>query len=168
MEPNLRFEAMRSLHILVLLVLLIAIEGKAQQAELIKLSQLQTLIEEKSDHIKVINFWATWCAPCVKELPLFESLNQNRKDAKVILVSMDIDLDPNPEKVYKFVARKKVQSQVVILDERDPNSWINKIDKNWSGALPSTLFVNTVNGKRKFVEKEMHAGDLEKFIEEVK
>lgn len=159
---------MRSLHILVLLVLLIAIEGKAQQAELIKLSQLQTLIEEKSDHIKVINFWATWCAPCVKELPLFESLNQNRKDAKVILVSMDIDLDPNPEKVYKFVARKKVQSQVVILDERDPNSWINKIDKNWSGALPSTLFVNTVNGKRKFVEKEMHAGDLEKFIEEVK
>jgi len=159
---------MRSLHILVLLVLLIAIEGKAQQAELIKLSQLQTLIEEKSDHIKVINFWATWCAPCVKELPLFESLNQNRKDAKVILVSMDIDLDPNPEKVYKFVARKKVQSQVVILDERDPNSWINKIDKNWSGALPSTLFVNTANGKRKFVEKEMHAGDLEKFIEEVK
>lgn len=159
---------MRSLHILVLLVLLIAIEGKAQQAELIKLSQLQTLIEEKSDHIKVINFWATWCAPCVKELPLFESLNQNRKDAKVILVSMDIDLDPNPEKVYKFVVRKKVQSQVVILDERDPNSWINKIDKNWSGALPSTLFVNTVNGKRKFVEKEMHAGDLEKFIEEVK
>lgn len=159
---------MRSLHILVLIVLLIAIEGKAQQAELIKLSQLQTLIEEKSDHIKVINFWATWCAPCVKELPLFESLNQNRKDAKVILVSMDIDLDPNPEKVYKFVARKKVQSQVVILDERDPNSWINKIDKNWSGALPSTLFVNTSNGKRKFVEKEMHAGDLEKFIEEVK
>ena len=159
---------MRSLHILVLLVLLIAIEGKAQQAELIKLSQLQTLIEEKSDHIKVINFWATWCAPCVKELPLFESLNQNRKDAKVILVSMDIDLDPNPEKVYKFVVRKKVQSQVVILDERDPNSWINKIDKNWSGALPSTLFVNTANGKRKFVEKEMHAGDLEKFIEEVK
>ena len=141
---------------------------KAQQAELIKLSQLQTLIEEKSDQIKVINFWATWCAPCVKELPLFESLNQDRKDAKVTLVSMDIDLDPNPEKVYKFVARKKIKSHVVILDERDPNSWINKIDKSWSGALPSTLFINTVTGKRKFVEREMHAGDLEKFIEEVK
>ena len=141
---------------------------KAQQAELIKLSQLQTLIEEKSDQIKVINFWATWCAPCVKELPLFESLNQDRKDAKVTLVSMDIDLDPNPEKVYKFVARKKIKSHVVILDERDPDSWINKIDKSWSGALPSTLFINTVTGKRKFVEREMHAGDLEKFIEEVK
>ena len=151
-----------------LLFITISISGKAQQAKLIKLSQLQTLIEEKSDQIKVINFWATWCAPCVKELPLFESLNQDRKDAKVILVSMDIDLDPNPEKVYKFVARKKILSQVVILDERDPNAWINKIDKSWSGALPSTLFINTATGKRKFVEREMHAGDLEKFMEEVK
>lgn len=151
-----------------LLFLVSSILSKAQQAELIKLSQLQTLIEEESDQIKVINFWATWCAPCVKELPLFESLNQDRKDAKVILVSMDIDLDPNPEKVYKFMARKKVQSKVVILDERDPNSWINKIDKSWSGALPSTLFINTATGKRKFVEREMHVGDLEKFIEEVK
>ncbi len=152
----------------VLVFLIVSITSKAQPAELIKLSQLQTLIEEKSDQIKVINFWATWCAPCVKELPLFETLNQDRKDAKVILVSMDIDLDPDPEKVYKFVSRKKVQSKVVILDERDPNSWINKIDKSWSGALPSTLFINTITGKRKFVEREMHAGDLEKFIEEVK
>lgn len=151
-----------------LLFFIPSISSKAQQAELIKLSQLQALIEEKSDQIKVINFWATWCAPCVKELPLFESLNQDRKDTKVILVSMDIDLDPNPEKVYKFIARKKVKSHVVILDERDPNSWINKIDKNWSGALPSTLFINTATGKRKFVEREMHAGDLEKLIEEVK
>jgi thiol-disulfide isomerase/thioredoxin len=144
------------------------VTGKAQQAESVKLSRLLTLIEEKSDQIKVINFWATWCAPCVKELPLLEALNRDRKDAKVMLVSMDIDLDPDPGKVYKFISRKKVQSKVVILDERDPNSWINKIDKNWSGALPATLFVNTTTGKRKFVEHELHAGDLEKFIEEVK
>jgi len=153
----------------ILLILLFAATfSRGQQAELIKLPQLQTLIEEKSNQVKVINFWATWCAPCVKELPLFEALNKEREDTKVILVSMDIDLDPNPEKVYKFMARKKVQSQVVILDERDPNSWINKIDKSWSGALPSTLFINTTNGKRKFVEREMHPGDLEKFIEEIK
>jgi thiol-disulfide isomerase/thioredoxin len=168
LPPNYVLNAMLRVITFVLVFLYTSFESKAQSAELIKLSQLQTLIEEKSDQVKVINFWATWCAPCVKELPLFESLNQERKDAKVILVSMDIDLDPNPEKVYKFVARKKVQSQVVILDERDPNAWINKIDKNWSGALPSTLFINTTTGKRKFVEREMHAGDLEKFIEEIK
>ena len=154
------------------LILLIFVFNSAtlfgQQASIIKLSQLQSLIEEKTDQIKVINFWATWCAPCVKELPLFESLNRSRKDVTVTLVSMDIDLDPNPEKIYKFIDRKKVQSKVLILDERDPNSWINKIDKNWSGALPATLVLNSATGKRKFVEKEMHEGDLEKLIEEVK
>lgn len=141
----------------------------AQQPPLmIRLGELQNLLDRPSEEIKVINFWATWCAPCIKELPLFEKINQDRKDAKVTLVSMDIDLDPNPEKVYKFVSRKKLQSQVVILNERNPNEWIDKIEKEWSGALPATLLINTKSGKRKFVEKELHEGDLEKLIDEIK
>jgi thiol-disulfide isomerase/thioredoxin len=146
----------------------ISLISQAQQVPLIKLAELQKLMETPSDEIKVINFWATWCAPCIKEIPLFEKINQNRKDTKVTLVSMDIDLDPNPEKVNRFVARKKLQSQVVILNERNPNDWIDKIEKEWSGALPATLIINTKNGKRKFVEKELHEGDLEKLIDEVK
>ncbi len=140
---------------------------QAQKTEIIKLEQLQELIEAKTDHIKVINFWATWCAPCIKELPLFEKLGQERSDVKVTLVSMDLDLDPNPEKVHKFVARKKLQSQVLMLDERDPNSYIDQIDKNWSGALPATIIINGKTGQRKFVGKELHEGELEKLIAEV-
>ena len=67
----------------------------------------------------------------------------------------------------KFVARKKIQSEVIILNEKNPNSWIDKLEKDWSGALPATLVVNNKNGKRKFVEKELHEGDLEKLIAEV-
>jgi hypothetical protein len=80
---------------------------------------------------------------------------------------MDIDLDPNVDKVHKFVARKNIKSEVIVLNEKNPNSWIDKIDKEWTGALPATMIVNTKNGKRKFVEKELHEGDLEKLIEEV-
>lgn len=156
---------MRALFTLILLA--VGLTATAQHAEIIKLGQLQELIQSKTEHIKVINFWATWCAPCIKELPLFEKLGQERSDVKVTLVSMDLDLDPNPEKVHKFVARKKLQSQVLILDERDPNSWINLIDKNWSGALPATIIINGKTGQRKFVEKELHEGDLEKLIAEL-
>ena len=78
-----------------------------QRAEMVKLERLQNEIASSSDQVLVYNFWATWCAPCVKELPLFEKLNQNNKEVKVTLVSMDIDLDPNPEKIYKFIERKK-------------------------------------------------------------
>ncbi len=153
--------------LLAISLLITTITTQAQQAEIVKLGQLQEFIQSKSDHIKVINFWATWCAPCIKELPLFEKLGQERTDVKVTLVSLDLDLDPNPEKVHKFVARKKLQSKVLILDENDPNAYINQIDKNWSGALPATIIINGKTGQRKFVGKELHEGELEKLIAEV-
>jgi thiol-disulfide isomerase/thioredoxin len=140
---------------------------RGQGGDLVKLSKLQQIIQNEKEQIQVVNFWATWCAPCLKELPLFEKLRLERKDILVRLVSMDMDLDPDPEKVRKFVARKKIQSEVYILDERNPNEWIDKLDKNWSGALPATLVVNNKTGKRKFVEKELQEGDLDKLIAEV-
>jgi thiol-disulfide isomerase/thioredoxin len=139
----------------------------AQKAEMVKLKDLQALIEKPSEKVKVINFWATWCAPCVKEMPFFEKLNQENSNVEVTLVSMDYDLDPNPEKVYRFISRKNLQSKVLILTEQNPNQWIDKIDKTWSGALPATLIINPKTGKRKLIQKELHEGDLEKYIDEV-
>lgn len=139
-----------------------------QKAEVIKLTKLRQLIDTRSDKILVINFWATWCGPCIKELPLFEKLNlEGRPDVKVTLVSMDLDLDPNPEKVYRFIERKNIRSEVLLLDEKNPNEWIAKIDNSWSGALPATIVINQRTGKRKFIEKELHEGDLERLITEV-
>ncbi len=149
-------------------LVLSAISGLAQKAELVKIHDLQNRIEAPSDKVQVINFWATWCAPCIKELPLFEQMAASRDDIEISLVSIDLDLDPNPEKVHRFVARKKLQSNVLILDATDPNTWIDKIDKSWSGAIPATLVINTTTGKRKFVEKELKEGDLEDLISSVK
>ena len=138
-----------------------------QSAELVRLSQLQAKIQGEKERIQVINFWATWCGPCIKEMPLFEKLQTDRKDILVRLVSLDIDLDPNPDKVRSFVARKKITSEVIILDERNPNEWIDKVEKSWSGAIPATLLINNKNGKRKFVERALQEGELEKLIAEI-
>jgi len=154
-------------NLLVILLLVVGFTAQAQQAEIVKLDQLQNLINAKTDKVKVINFWATWCGPCVKEMPLFEKLGQDRKDVEVTFVSMDLDLDPDPGKVHKFVARKKIQSKVVILDAKDANTYIDDIEKGWSGALPATIIINGKTGQRKFVEKELHDGELEKLIAEV-
>lgn len=116
----------------------------------------------------MVNFWATWCGPCIKELPFIEKLGQERNDVRVTLVSLDLDLDANPEKVYKFVERKGLKSEVLILDEKDPNSWIDRIDKDWSGSLPATIVINTNTGKRAFVGRELKEGELESLIESVK
>ncbi len=148
-------------------LLCLSLGALCQENELTRLDKLQQLIQNEKELVQVINFWATWCAPCLKELPLFEKVHLNRKDVYVRLVSMDMDLDPDPEKVRKFVVRKKIQSEVLILNEKNPNQWIDKLDKNWSGALPATLVVNNKTGKRKFVEGELHEGDIEKLIAEV-
>jgi thiol-disulfide isomerase/thioredoxin len=154
--------------ILALALLLVGFNAFAQKTEVISLSQLKERLSGSSNNIVVFNFWATWCAPCVKEMPLFEKLTaEKRPNVKVTLVSMDLDLDPNVEKVHKFVTRKNLQSEVLILDAKNSNTWIDQVEKQWSGALPATIIVNQKTGQRKFVEKELHEGDLEKLIAEV-
>lgn len=151
-----------------IVLLLAGFHASAQKAELVSLSEMKERLSATGDHIVVFNFWATWCAPCVKEMPLFEKLTaEKRPNVKVTLVSMDLDLDPNVDKVHKFVTRKNLQSEVLILDAKNPNAWIDQIEKQWSGALPATIIINQKTGQRKFVEKELHEGDLEKLIAEV-
>ena len=147
--------------------LLISFSSLAQP-KVVKLAEVEKILKTPSEQIQVVNFWATWCGPCIKEMPLIEKLGQENNNVRVTLVSLDLDLDANPEKVYKFVERKAIKSTVLILDEQDPNSWIDKIEKQWSGSLPATIVVNTKTGKRVFVGKELKEGELEKMIESVK
>ncbi len=140
----------------------------AQKAEPTTLRQFQRQLAEKSEKILVVNFWATWCAPCIHELPLFEKLNRENNDLTVLLVSMDYDLDEDIAKVERFIARKKLRSKVLFLTADNPNSWIDKIEKRWSGALPATLVINSKTNKRQFVQGEVGESQLEKLIESVK
>jgi thiol-disulfide isomerase/thioredoxin len=127
--------------------------------------ELEPILNRKDDKIYIINFWATWCAPCIKELPYFEKINQEGKDnnLEVILVSLDM---PSmwKSKLIPFIKNKNLKSKVVVLNDTDQNSWIPKIDKNWSGAIPATLIYN--RKKRKFYEQAFTYEMLNKEIQE--
>ncbi|WP_276368252.1 TlpA disulfide reductase family protein [Chryseolinea sp. H1M3-3] len=135
----------------------------AQQATVVKFDALAKILNTNSSQIQVVNFWATWCAPCVKEIPLLEKLNAN-KDFNVKITLVCLDYADKVDKVDAFIHRKNIQSQVLLLDEIDYNSWIDKVDKTWSGAIPATLILNPKTGKRMFVEKELKEGELENLI----
>lgn len=98
----------------------------------------------------VVNFWATWCAPCVKELPHFEQLNSENKNIKVVLVSLDFK-DQYESKLLPFLKKKSIASEVVLLTDKDYNAWLPQVDKDWSGSIPATLIIE--NGKKVFAEK---------------
>ena len=140
----------------------------AQEVKIIKLPQLLEMMSENSGKIHVINFWATWCGPCVKELPYFENINSSgQSDLRVTLVSLDLDLDPDPAKVHKFIKARKLRSEVVLLDESNPDSWIDQIEKDWSGSLPATIIINHKTGKKIFIDRALKEGQLEAYINEI-
>ena len=114
----------------------------------------------KDDNIYVINFWATWCKPCVKELPYFEELYENYKDknVEVILVSLDF-----PKKIDKtlipFIKKNNLKSKVILLDDPKQNDWIPLVDENWSGAIPATVIYN--KNSKGFYEQSFSYAQLE-------
>jgi thiol-disulfide isomerase/thioredoxin len=83
----------------------------AQRVEVIKFDRLQNIIDAKAEKIQVINFWATWCAPCVKELPLFEKLNADKKDVKVTLINLDFA--DKEKKVESCVLKNKNKKKII-------------------------------------------------------
>jgi len=112
------------------------------------------LIED--ENIYVINFWATWCAPCIKELPYFEKLNAENKNVKVILVSLDSKKDLD-KKLIPFIEKRKLKSKVLLLGDKDYNTWLSKVDADWSGAIPATLLLN--GKKKQFAERDFENFD---------
>jgi thiol-disulfide isomerase/thioredoxin len=147
--------------LLLSLSLLFATPAFAQHVAVIKFPELQKRLARPTDTTYVVNFWATWCAPCVKELPNFEQLrtaNAGQK-VKVLLVSLDYasQLD---KKVKPFVKQRGLKSEVLLLNEPDPNDWIDKVDAKWSGALPFTLIFNNKARQRASFERELTATEL--------
>lgn len=113
--------------------------------------EFEKAVIKEDENVYVINFWATWCAPCIKELPYFEQLHKENKKVKVILVSLDSRKDLE-KKLIPFVERKKITAEVLLLSDKDYNTWLSKIDKDWSGAIPATLIIQ--GKKHLFAERE--------------
>ena len=105
------------------------------------------------DTIYIINFWATWCPPCVQELPEFNALQKRYagKPVKVLLVSLDFK-ETYPIKLATFVERKRLTPQVAWLSDTNPNEFIPLIEESWGGSIPATVLVAPGKNFKKFIE----------------
>ena len=143
----------------ILFVFVIACDS-SKELEVYDYDGLKPLINITDDKIHVVNFWATWCAPCVKELPYFEKIREKYKNdnVEVLLVSLDFPKQVE-KKLVPFINKKNIKSKVLLLDDVNENFWITAIDSTWSGALPATLIYN--KNQRKFYEKSFDYSTLE-------
>lgn len=142
-------------------------QGRGIKVPIYDYARFEPIMTLHSDSIYVINFWATWCIPCVQELPYFEKLQQQKGNVpvKVLLVSLDFRKKISSQ-LIPFIEERGLKAQVIALSDPDANSWISNISPNWSGALPATV---VYHGKyRYFHEGSMTYEDLLEQIEKAK
>lgn len=147
---------------LVFFLLVKALTLPGQDIQVVKSDQIVHWKETDTDTVWVLNFWATWCAPCVAELPSFEKLHQNYADQKVKVILISTDFKKELEtRVKPFVKKKKLKSEVAFMNESNPNNWIDLVSPEWSGALPATLIIAKRKNRYLFFEKQLTYEELE-------
>lgn len=141
--------------------LLLAAPSFAQRVAVLRFPALQQRLAQPSDTTYLVNFWATWCGPCVQEMPTIEKVRAAyaTQKVKVLLVSLDY-VSQLDKKVKPFVQKRQLRSEVLLLNETDPNTWRQKVDAKWSGSLPFTLIFNNRTKQRATFEQPLTAAEL--------
>ncbi len=137
----------------------------AEPVQEVTLEQLQArVIQQNNDTLYVVNFWATWCKPCVAELPYFETAAAQFKTQKVKVLLVSLDFIRDKQKLDKFVVDRTIKCEVVLLNAGNPNVWIDKIEPEWGGAIPATILYRK-GEKLFFREGEFEQTELDSLIQ---
>ena len=138
--------------------------ANAQEIKKWELQDLEAAIKN-SDKPTIINFWATFCKPCIEELPYFQETAKKYDSAGVQLILVSLDLpQAYPKKISAFAAKNKIKAPIVFLDETNADLFCPRVDPSWSGAIPASLFVNNKTGYKKFFEDQLSKEQVEKEI----
>ena len=135
----------------------------SQPIQKVKIAKLEKIIRESKAPM-VVNFWATYCKPCLEEIPYFQRLVKKYKNNGVTLLLVSLDLKEDFNKIRPTALKRNIDARIVWLNETNADYFCPKVDSAWSGSLPATLFVNNRIGYRKFYERPVKEDELEKEI----
>lgn len=133
------------------LLLVVGLSGCRQSAVPVILKRatatdiIQKVAEHKGREAVLVNFWATWCAPCVEEFPMIVDLGRSHRGEGLIVYFVSVDWLDQTEQVAAFLERHGVEGLNFIKDEKD-NPFIDGISREWTGAVPFTIVYGRRSG----------------------
>ena len=141
--------------------------GPAASIQKIRITELESYIAH-CDHPLIVNFWATFCVPCNKEIPYFQSTVDRHKDKGVELILVSLDLpDYYPSRIAAFAKKSEYTARVFWLNETDADYFCPKVDPGWSGGIPCSLFINNKAHYRRFFDRQLTEPQVDLEIKEM-
>ncbi|MDP2343324.1 MAG: TlpA disulfide reductase family protein [Deltaproteobacteria bacterium] len=108
-----------------------------------------TILAPRAGRIVVVNFWASYCLPCIEEIPALQELGKQYA-GKVDVVFVSSDPPSQAPHALAVLKRRKVELVSFIVSNEDPDPFIHMIDKEWQGEMPFTV---VYNGKGEAIQK---------------
>lgn len=123
---------------------LFSLQGTGQEVKVYEYyDDLKPLLSRTNDTTYVVNFWATWCKPCVKEMPAFLALDKKFRDQKFRMILVSLDFETQVEsKLKPYIRENDIAAEVVLLTDPKTHLWIDQVSADWSGSIPFTRIFN--------------------------
>ncbi len=102
---------------------------------------IKELIRNKSDKLRLINVWASWCGPCVQEFPDLVIIDRIYRSREFEFVSINVDKLSRKDNVLKFLQKNEASNKNYIFNSDNNSELVESIDPQWSGALPYTMLI---------------------------
>jgi len=110
--------------------------------ELADAAALAVLRKNDSGKFRLVNFWATWCGPCITEFPELITINRMYRHRDFEFVTVAAQYPDEQQDVLKFLQKQQASGKNLLFGEPDKYKLIEAFDPGWSGALPYTVFLN--------------------------
>ena len=146
----------------------IAQEKKSDASYIKKVSaeDVRTIMDTTSVPI-IINFWASWCGPCTREIVWFDSIiSKKNSSVKLLLVSVDFPTQ-YPEQLIAFVKKQGYKGEVIFLNETNTHHYCPIIDKKWTGEIPASFFINRSSKYYKLFNHQLPPKRFEQELEKL-
>jgi thiol-disulfide isomerase/thioredoxin len=150
--------------ITILALFFITTHSYSQEVKVVKIEELKKIYTRSNDTTYIINFFASWCGPCMMEIPVLNKFYEENKNTTNKLIYVSLDNVQYLKKMPKLITKMKMQAPVFLLNESNDFSWLPLIDKRWQGSIPATMIINHKKNVKAFFETPLEKGQLEFYL----